>query len=95
MVVRDSIVSSVAVAPGAAFQPPRFGVLAADIARVETARFSPLKTIAFIGAVAAVSIGWASAVGTGGGSAVPVPPDPKGFAPSFLSGFRFVLALSR
>lgn len=75
-VINDSIVSG-SSGTGGPVTTSRIGVPRHEVRSVEVARFSPRRTIVLAAAIAAVSIGWASMVDTGGGSTVITEPLPK------------------
>lgn len=95
LIINDSIVSSVAPAPGAAFSAPRLGVLSGDVRSLEVARFSPVRTIALIATIAAVSVGWARAAGGSRGGSTVEPGLPKGLALLHWGGLQLVWGLFR
>jgi len=74
MLRNDSIVSPNSNPPG--FPSNSVGVPLTAVSTIEVARFSPLKTAAFVGAAVFVSVSWVRAVGSGGGNGEP--PDPIG-----------------
>ncbi|MCH7532616.1 MAG: hypothetical protein IIB36_12785 [Gemmatimonadetes bacterium] len=95
LIINDSIVSSEAPAAGATFVPPRLGVLSGDVRSLEVARFSPVRTIALIATIAAVSVGWARAAGGSRGGSTVEPGLPKGLALLHWGGLQLVWGLFR
>ena len=74
MLRNDSIVSPNSNPPG--FPSNSVGVPLTSVSTIEVSRFSPLKTVGFVGAAVFVSVSWVRAVGSGGGNGEP--PDPVG-----------------
>lgn len=91
-VINDSIVSGTS-GTGGLVTSSRLAVPRQEVRSVEVPRFSPRRTIVLAAAIAAVSIGWASMVDTGGGSTVVTEPLPK--EPALSLGVWLGLLLGR
>lgn len=88
--INDSIVSAVAPPPGVFVVPPRAGIPLDDVNSLEVARFSPGRTIALVGAIAAASITWARVQQSAGGSEERPDPLPKDPALDLIGVFRLL-----